>query len=103
MQQEQLKEKDQDKDKPENHVLVAVATTSGSWPKEGFETVPSHQKVSVFLKKAVAKLEIVSTDGWVAKVDNKEIDIEKSYLENHLTGQITIDYGPKEGGGGSNE
>jgi len=103
MQQDHLKEKDQDKEKPENHVLVVVTTTAGSWPKEGFEKEPSHQKVSVFVKKAVEKLKIVSTEGWVATVNNKEIDLEKSYLDNHLTGEITIDYGPKEGGGGSNE
>ena len=101
--QEQVKPKDQEKDKPDNHLFVAVVTTAGSWPKAGFEKEPNHQKVSVFLKKAVQELKIVSTDKWVAKVDNKELDIEKSYLENGLSGEITIDYGPREGGGGSNE
>jgi hypothetical protein len=103
MQTEQVKSKDQDKDKPENHVFVAVITTSGSWPAEGFEKVPNHQKVSIFLKKSVNELKLVSTDGWVAKVGINVIDVEKTYLESNLTGEVTIDFGPPEGGGGSNE
>lgn len=91
------------KEKPDNHVHVAVITTSGSFPSEGFEQVPVHQKISVFVKKAVEKLKIVSVDGWVAKVGNKEINLEKTYLESQLTGEMSIDYGPREGGGGADE
>jgi hypothetical protein len=90
-----------EKDKNENHVQVAVVTTSGSWPDEGFEKTPSNQKVKVVLKKAADKLKIVSTDNWVAKVDGTEINPELSFEENNLKGTITIDYGPREGGGGS--
>jgi len=83
-----------------NHVQVAVVTTSGSWPVEGYEKAPSNQKVKVVLKKAAHELKIVSTDNWVAKVNGKEINPELSFEENHLTGNVTIDYGPREGGGG---
>jgi hypothetical protein len=86
--------------KPENHVEVVVVTTSGSWPDEGFERTPSNQKVKIVLKKAADKLNIVSTKNWVAKVNGREINPDLSYEENHLTGKITIDYGPREGGGG---
>lgn len=87
-------------EKKENHVQVAVITTSGSWPAEGFEKTPSNQKVKVVLKKAAKELMIVSTDNWVAKVNGKDINPELSFDENLLTGNITIDYGPREGGGG---
>jgi hypothetical protein len=89
-----------EKEKPENHVEVAVVTTSGSWPDEGFEGTPSNQKVKIVLKKAVDKLHIVSTEKWVAKVNGREVNPDLSYEENHLSGKITIDYGPREGGGG---
>lgn len=89
-----------EKEKSENHLEVAVVTTSGSYPDEGFEKTPGHQKVKVILKKAADKLGIVSTTNWVAKVDGREINPELSYEENNLSGKITIDYGPREGGGG---
>lgn len=88
-------------EKPDNHVLVAVVTTSGSYPAEDFERVPANQKVRVFLKKAAQHLHIVSTENWIAKVNGREIDPEKTYEENKLRGKITIDYGPREGGGGT--
>ncbi len=89
-----------EKEKKENDIEVAVVTTSGSFPEEGFEKVPIHQKVMVLLKKAQDKLGIVSTDKWVAKVGGRVIDPNLSYEENQLSGTITIDYGPSEGGGG---
>jgi len=89
-----------EKEKKENDIEVAVVTTSGSFPEEGFEKVSIHQKVMVILKKAQEKLKIVSTDKWVAKVGGRIINPDSSYVENNLSGTITIDYGPSEGGGG---
>lgn len=90
-----------EKEGNENHLEVAVLTTSGSYPEHGFEKTPSHQKVKVILKKAADKLGIVSTENWIAKVQGREINPDLSYDENHLTGKVTIDYGPREGGGGA--
>jgi hypothetical protein len=87
-------------EKKENHLLVAVVTTSGSWPKEGYENIPIHQKVKIVLKKAVDFIQIVSTDNWIAKVEGREINPENNFEENNLSGTISIDYGPREGGGG---
>jgi len=81
-------------------IEVAVLTTSGSWPHEGFETVPAHQLVNVELQRAAKKLGIADTKGWVAKVGNVELNVEKSYLDNGLKCKVEIDYGPREGGGG---
>ena len=83
------------------HIEVVVITTSGTWPEEGFDDVPVHQPVKVQLQQAAKKLKIADTTGWVAKVGSRELDIEKNYLENQLSGQVEIDYGPREGGGGN--
>ena len=83
------------------HVLVEVVTTSGAWPHHGYESVPSHQPVKDQLKKAAEKLKLANTTNWVAKVDGKEIDVNRSYTENHLKCKVVIDYGPRASGGGN--
>jgi len=88
-------------EKADNHVEVVVVTTSGRYPATGTNRVASHQPVQVELKKAADALHIVDTAGWIARVDGREIDPNKSYIDNHLTGTVTIDYGPREGGGGN--
>ena len=84
----------------EPFVEVAVVTTSGTYPESGFDKTPSHQKVSVQLGKAAKKLKLTSTDGWVARVAGNEVDPTKSYLDNNLSGETLIDWGPRQGGGG---
>jgi hypothetical protein len=84
----------------ETHVEVVVVTTSGSYPTTGTDRVSAHQPVRNQLAKAARELHIVDTAGWIARVDGREIDVEKSYVENHLAGTVRIDYGPREGGGG---
>jgi hypothetical protein len=85
----------------DQHVEVGVVTTSGSWPEEGFDRVPAHQKIKVQLQQAAHHLKITDTSGWIAVANDKELNIEANYIENGLEGQITIDYGPREGGGGN--
>lgn len=88
-------------DNTDSHVEVAIVTTSGRFPAEGTERVAAHQPVNNELKKAVKELKIVDTTNFIARVGEKEIDPNKSYVENQLTGTVIIDYGPREGGGGS--
>lgn len=95
-----LEPEQQSKAEPQ-HIEIAVITTSGTWPEEGFDSVPIHQPIKVQLQHAVKKLKIADTTGWVAKVGNRELNIEQNYLENQLSGQVEIDYGPREGGGGN--
>lgn len=87
--------------KPDNHVEVVVVTTSGTYPASGTDRVASNQPVHVELAKAAKELHIVNTSGWIARVSGTEIDQNKSYAENQLTGTVKIDYGPREGGGGN--
>lgn len=86
--------------KPETHVDVLITTTSGNYPDTGRDRVPVNQPVRQQLQAAAKKLDIVDTTGWVAMVNGELIDPAKSYAENNLTGNVTIDYGRSEGGGG---
>jgi hypothetical protein len=95
-----LEPEQQSKAKPQ-HISVAVITTSGTWPETGLESVPIHQHVKVQLHRAVKELKITDTTNWIAKVGNQELNVEQSYEQNNLSGQVEIDYGPREGGGGS--
>jgi hypothetical protein len=63
--------------------------------------VPIHQPVKAQLHRAVKELKITDTTNWIAKVRNQELNVEQSYEQNNLSGQVEIDYGPREGGGGN--
>jgi hypothetical protein len=89
-----------DQPKP-NHILVAVVTTSGTFPAQGFDEVPANQPVKVELARTARELHLTNTDGWVATVAGRALDVEKSYVDNHLTGQVEVQWGPPVGGGGS--
>ncbi len=86
---------------PKNHVGVVVVTTAGTWPSEGYETIPEHQKVDEALKKAAKALGITNTAGWIVTAGGRTVDPAKSYVDNTLSGSITIDFGPPASGGGS--
>lgn len=83
-----------------SHVEVVIITTSGSYPSNGTERVAANQPVRIELAKAVRELHIVDTTAWIARVNGTEINPEKSYTQDGLTGTVKIDYGPREGGGG---
>ncbi len=92
--------REEDKTKKEKFVKVAVITTSGSYPNNGFEQTPEKQKIRVILEKAAKHLKIADTQGWIALVGEKEINIDANYVENNLHSKVEIDFGPREGGGG---
>jgi hypothetical protein len=83
------------------HIFVLVVTTSGTWPVQGFESVPVHQPIKDELHRATTKLGITDTTNWVAKVEGRELDVSKDYPQNGLHKKVCIDYGPREGGGGN--
>jgi len=86
-------------------VEVSVSTTAGFYPDEGFDRVKADETVNRQLEKAAKKLNIRNTAGWVATVNGptgkRALDPNSSYAENNLSGEIEIDWGPSEGGGGS--
>jgi len=89
---------------PEKHghrVEVVVHTTSGSYPRHGQETESATTIVGVVLEKAKAALKLTDTSNWEAHVEGRLIDPTKSFEDNHLEGHVKIQWGPREGGGGS--
>lgn len=93
-----------DHESHDHFVEVSIATTAGFFPTEGFNKVPANQKVDVELQKAKESLKIKDTASWVASVitpaGKRPVDPAKTYAENGLSGEIEIDWGPSEGGGG---
>lgn len=81
-------------------VEVRVITTSGVYPEAGFDRVAEKERVGTVLKKADEKLHITNTSGWIAVVGGRKIAIDRSFLENGLTGRVEIDWGPDHGAGG---
>lgn len=83
------------------HIDVAIVTTGGAFPHEGFERLPINQPVMDQLARAAKALKLGIVTDWVAKVGNRDLDQQKSYAANGLSGKVEIDYGPAAGGGGS--
>lgn len=104
MSDQQPQQSEATKEQPGQFVRVSISTTAGFFPAEGFNRVPVHQKVDIELDKAKHALKIKDTEGWIATVADaggkRPIDPGKSYLDNKLAGEVEIDWGPSEGGGG---
>src|SRR5687767_15329501 len=86
-----------------NHILVAILTTAGSYPAEGFDEVPQNQPIKVQLARAAKELKLTNTTDWLAKIGNTELAVEQSYADNNLSSRVEINYGPRETGGGTGE
>ena len=84
-----------------NHIEVSIVTTAGAFPAEGFERVPINQPLKVQLSQAAKALKLGDVSDWIARHGTRELDAEKSYADNNLSGKVEIDYGKREGGGGS--
>src|ERR1041384_2804094 len=86
-------------------IEVAVSTTAGFFPPHGHGKVPAAEAVQQELARAAKELKLTNTADWVASVLNpdgtrREIVVTASYIDNHLTSPVEIDWGPREGGGG---
>lgn len=86
-------------------VEVSISTTAGFFPAEGFGRVKADELVQKELDKAASKLKIKSTQGWVATVaepaGKRTLDTAATFSANELSGEVEIDWGPSEGGGGN--
>lgn len=83
-----------------DHVLVKVITTSGPYPKTGEDRVKAATRISLVLADAASDLRLADTAGWVARVGGDHVDAAKTFAEEGLHGNIKINWGPAEGGGG---
>lgn len=90
-----------EKEKNLKFVEVCVLTTSGRYPAQGFNKVKIDSEVSTELKSASEALRLTDTNNWIVRVKGREIDQTKTYAENDLKCEVRLDFGPREGGGGS--
>jgi hypothetical protein len=81
---------------------VAVITPVGIYPDEDdFRREPETTVIEKVLKAAADKLKITNTSDWVAKVDGRKLDPQKTFKQEHLSGIVEIEYHKHEGGGGA--
>lgn len=89
-------------EKHPNHLEVAVLTTSGRWPATGFEKANANEKVRHVLQQAARHLQLAGTDDWIATVGAQTLVVDESFRANGFTGgELQIDFGPRQGGGGA--
>jgi hypothetical protein len=93
----------QEADKHKEHdVAVAVITPVGIYPDEyDFRREPENTVIEKVLKAAAEKLKITNTSDWVAKVDGRKLDPNRTFKQEHLSGIVEIEYHKHEGGGGA--
>ena len=93
----------QEADKLKEHdVAVAVITPVGIYPDEyDFRREPENTVIEKVLKAAAEKLKITNTSDWVAKVDGRKLDPNRTFKQEHLSGIVEIEYHKHEGGGGA--
>lgn len=85
-----------------NHFGVAVLTTSGRWPAIGFERASVNEKVRHVLQQAARHLHLAGTDDWIGTVGAQTLNVDESFRASGFTGgEIQIDFGPRQGGGGA--
>ena len=78
------------------------AHTEGIYPnEEDFRREPETTLIAKVLKAAAEKLKITNTTDWVAKVDGRKVDPDKTFKQERLTGIVEIEYHKHEGGGGA--
>jgi hypothetical protein len=96
-----------DHEHEENHrehgpIAVAVITPSGAYPDEDdYRRSYGEETVGHILDNAAAHLKLTNTTDWVAYVENKPIDPQKTFAANDLRGIIEIEWHKAEGGGGA--
>lgn len=88
-------------DKHQAHTInVRVVTSSGHYPKHGHEKVPVEEPIQAILNRAANQLEIVDSSSWVATINGAVVQATMTYQQLKLHGEVVIDWGRHEGGGG---
>jgi hypothetical protein len=86
----------------QHDVAVAVITPVGVYPdEETFRRVNEMTVIAEVLKLAAEKYNITNTADWVAKVDGKKIDPNRTFKKEDLFGIVEIEWHKHEGGGGA--
>ncbi|MGE0093060.1 MAG: hypothetical protein AB7T40_00750 [Alphaproteobacteria bacterium] len=89
------------KDEHPNKVKVIVVTTAGTFPAEGAKRYPSSTRIEEVLADAARKLHITGTETWVVTSAGQVVNPTQTFQQAGLTGLVTLEWGPPEGGGGA--
>jgi len=83
-------------------MAVAVITPSGTFPNDDdYRRSYSAQQVKEVLHAAQEHLKLTNVNDWVAFVENRPINVDGTFADNHLHGIVEIEWHKHEGGGGA--
>ncbi|MEX2696686.1 hypothetical protein [Rhizobium mongolense] len=82
-------------------VAVTVFTTSGTYPSQGALRVRSSVLIADVLAKAAKALSLADTSAWIVTIDGTEIAPSQTFEQAGLHGEIELEWGAPEGGGGN--
>lgn len=82
------------------NINVRVHTTSGNYPAHGHEKVPANEQVQEILNRAASELELVGTTDWIVRIGEKIVPASSTYDQLCEHGEVKLDWGANEGGGG---
>lgn len=82
-------------------VFVTVVTTAGTFPAEGAKRYPASTPIAHVLATAAHKLDITDSAGWVVTVAGRDVKPAQTFAQAGLTGEVVLEWGPREGGGGA--
>ena len=86
----------------EHDVAVAVITPSGIYPDgDDYRRVKNTTVIAKVLEEAAKKLKITNTTDWVARVHDREINVNHTFSEDNLSGIVEIEWHKHAGGGGA--
>jgi hypothetical protein len=89
------------KDAHPETVLVTVVTTAGTYPAGGANRYPVSTQISAVLAEAARKLGIRDSSTWIVTVAGRDVSPTSTFAQAHLTGNVALEWGPREGGGGA--
>lgn len=89
------------KDAHPETVIVTVVTTAGTYPAEGAKRYPTSTRIGDVLVEAARKLDIRDSSTWIVTVAGRDVNPAFTFSQAHLTGNIALEWGPREGGGGA--
>lgn len=84
----------------QKHVAIQVLTGSGNFPETGFRDYASQERLANVLKLAANHLKLQSTDGWVARLGDRELNPTLTIAANNIPNDSKILGGRRESGGG---
>ncbi len=80
---------------------VTVITPLGPYPNDDdYRRAYENERIQVILDLVKEAQHLTDTTDWVAKVDGRTLDPNKTFSEEHLSCVVEIEWHKAEGGGG---